>query len=482
MILRDKSNRASNKYMKNQFLIIRDDQITDPVTLISDGVLIGRLMACEILLNHPSVSRVQAGIKQIEDNYFLFPLRPNNPVTLNGKPIEDNQALASGDIIAVGPFRLTIDDTEESLVVRVSLQFGTEMPTADASSHDVTTDQLQRPVEGKKPAKARAAPVQGTKALDIFWDKRIREAGKMVRHSPLFPKGQRRSGKAQFNWLPTSDLQSRWPGSLFVWAVIAIGILSVVAAYAYANSYTPGQLSKSHTASVLNMNPAIAIEPNAGTCSGCHKWTGSMEQRCAQCHNTDGFVATVIKPHEAAGVRCIDCHAEHRGVDFKAAQAAIATCTACHNDNNKQLFNGKRVGTPHGGTFGYPVVNGAWSVKAVDDDEWALKQMSVVRLPTDDDQKWKSKQFHALHSERVRVVAGLQGDAEGRLSCSSCHNSFNPPDRETPRTTCGFCHNGLVQEGTNRLLIADSQPNCTSCHVQHIKDKRRWGKKMLVSG
>lgn len=110
--------------MKNQFVIIRDDLLTDPVTLVSDGVLIGRLMACEILLNHPSVSRAQAGIKEIDDNYYLFPLRPNNPVTLNGKPIEDNQALAAGDIIGIGPFRLTVDDTDESLVIRVSLNLG----------------------------------------------------------------------------------------------------------------------------------------------------------------------------------------------------------------------------------------------------------------------------------------------------------------------------------------------------------------------
>ena len=466
--------------MKNQFVIIRDDLLTDPVTLVSDGVLIGRLMACEILLNHPSVSRAQAGIKEIDDNYYLFPLRPNNPVTLNGKPIEDNQALAAGDIIGIGPFRLTVDDTEESLVIRVSLQFGTEMPPTDASSPEVTTTHLVTPVEGKKPAKPRAAPIQGTKTLDIFWDKRMREAGKMVRHSPLFPKSQRRSGKAQASWLPTSDLQSRWPGSVFVWAAIVIGILSVVAAYAYASAYTPAPLSKSHSANVMSMDPPIASGPNAGSCSGCHKWKGTIEQRCAQCHSTDTFVATVIKPHEAAGVGCINCHAEHKGVDFQAAESALTTCTACHNDNNKQLFNGKHVGTPHGGTFGYPVVNGVWSLKAVDDDEWALKQMPVTRLPTDDDQKWKSKQFHALHSERVKVVAGLQGDAQGRLSCSSCHKSFNPPDRETPRTTCGLCHNGLVQEGTNRLLIADSQANCTSCHVQHIKDKRKWGTKLLA--
>ena len=49
--------------MKNQYVIIRDDLLIDPVTVITEGLLIGRLMECELLLNHPAVSRAQAGIK-----------------------------------------------------------------------------------------------------------------------------------------------------------------------------------------------------------------------------------------------------------------------------------------------------------------------------------------------------------------------------------------------------------------------------------
>ena len=467
--------------MKNQYVIIRADLPIDPVTVISEGLLIGRLMECEILLNHPSVSRAQAGIKHIDENYYLFPLRPSNPVSLNGKAVGDNEALAPGDIVGIGPFRLEIDDTEDALVIRVSLQIGMHAADADASSPGLTTDQLETPVEGKKPAKTRAAPIAGTKALDIFWDKRIREAGKMIRPSPLLPKSQRRLGKAQFNWLATSDLQSRWAGSLFVWAFILVGVVSVAAAYSYAKAFVPAPLATVHSEAQMVMVPAIARQPNAGACTSCHAWKGRMEDRCAQCHQTDAFVATVIKPHEAAGVGCIDCHSEHKGADFKAAVGALATCTGCHNDGNHQLYNGKRVGTPHGGTVGYPVVNNVWSNKAVNDDEWELKKIPIVRLPSDDDAKWKSKQFHALHSERVKIVPGIQGNALGQLSCSSCHKSFDPIDRATPRTTCGVCHNGLEQDGTNKVLIASSQPNCTSCHVQHIKDKRHWGDKFIVS-
>jgi len=465
--------------VKNQYIIIRDDLLTDPVTVITEGLLIGRLMECELLLNHPAVSRAQAGIKQIDDSYYLFPLRPNNPVTLNGKPVVGNEALATGDILGIGPFRIEIDDTDESLVLRVSMQFGMIAAVHDASSPVLTTDELEVPTPGKKPTKPRAAPIASSKALDIFWDKRIREAGKMVRPAPLFPRSQRRTGKAQFNWFRTTDLKQRRSARFFIGATVGVALLSVAAAYAYTNAYAPAPLAKGHRQNAMVMAPAIATRPNAGSCTSCHAWKGTMDQRCVECHQSDAFVATVIGPHQAAGIGCVSCHAEHKGADFKASQAALETCTSCHNDTNKNVYNGKKVGTPHGGIAGYPVVNGVWSSKAVNDEEWELKKIPIVRLPTDDDAKWKSKQFHALHSERVKVVPGIQGNALGQLSCSSCHKSFDPIDRTTPRSTCGTCHNGLWESGTKRVLISSDKPNCTSCHVQHIKDKRRWGDQFL---
>lgn len=469
---------------ENKYVIIREDLVQDPVTIITDGLLIGRLLECELLLNHPAVSRVQAGIREIDETYYLFGLRPSNPVRLNGKAVEENEALAPGDVLEVGPFLLEIDQADEALVIKVSLQIGMVVDAADVSSPNLGTAKLlpaQPPGAGKRAAKApRAAPLPGDKALDIFWDKRIREAGKMVRPSPLFPKSQRRSGKAQFNWTPTTDLASRWPVSLFVWGAIAVALLSVAAAYWYASAYAPAPVSYVHAKSQLQLFPPIAARPNGNSCTSCHSFSKSMESNCASCHNTEAFVATVIKPHAAAGVGCVSCHAEHRGSDFKSAEAALLTCTQCHNDANKNTYNGRRVGTPHGGTFGYPVVDGKWIWKGLDNDEWAMKKIAVTRLPTDTDEAWRSKQFHALHVQRVRVVQGIAGNAQGELSCSSCHKTFNPIDRTTPRTTCGHCHNGSLEPGTSRVLIAQDKPNCISCHVQHVKDKRHWNSSLLA--
>jgi len=222
---------------ENKFVIVREDLVQDPLTVIGDSLLIGRLLDCELILNHPAVSRVQAGIKVAGGNYYLFALRPSNPVKLNGRAVEVNEALAAGDILEVGPFILEIDEGESALFIKVSLQIARQPEIVDSSSPDLGTAKLLplvSPAEGKKaPAKSRAAPLPGDKALDIFWDKRIREAGKMVKPSPLFPKNQRRAGKTQFNWRPTSDLLSRWPISYFSWGAVVIGLLSIAAAYWY---------------------------------------------------------------------------------------------------------------------------------------------------------------------------------------------------------------------------------------------------------
>jgi hypothetical protein len=407
------------------------------------------------------VSRVQAGIKEFENGYYLFSLRPKNPVTLNGKPVEENEALAAGDVIEIGPFHLEIDTAEHALVIRVELRIGAQVSEIDVSDPGLSTDNLERPAEGKA-KKPRPAPIAGTKALDIFWDKRIREAGKMVRPSPLFPKANRRSGKAVFNWTPTSDLIARWPVAFFTWGVILVAAGSVAAAYWYTNAFAPGPLAKAHAVSQLSIMPAIAVTANNGSCTTCHALKGNMDERCASCHNTAAFKATVIKPHVGAGIGCASCHAEHQGFEFDAKAAALASCTSCHNDGNRHEYNGQHVGTPHGGTFGYPVVNGEWSAKSINDEEWELRKLSVVRLPTDSEQKWRSNQFHALHDQRVKVVTGIKGNAEGRLSCNSCHLTFDPIDRTTPRTTCAACHS-----------TASGKPDCTSCHVQHIYDRTR---------
>ena len=229
------------------------------------------------------------------------------------------------------------------------------------------------------------------------------------------------------------------------------------------------------------MTPTIAERPNANSCTTCHTLGAKMETRCSSCHRSEAFVATVFEPQRAAGISCSDCHAEHRGANFQPGEAALQTCSACHDDRNRELYNGKRVGTPHGGTFGYPLVEGRWKWKGLTPEELASRGLSIEHVSGETEEQWRSKQFHALHLYRVRAVEGLAGNQSGEMSCSSCHNSFNPTDRVTPRTTCARCHNGKTDTESGRVLISADTPNCTSCHIQHAEDKRHWNPSLLAA-
>lgn len=484
---------------QSTFIIVRQDLDLDPVRVVAEGLLIGRLKECELLLNHPSVSRAQAGIREVEGHFYVFNLRPANPIRLNGRAVERNEALADGDVLDIGPFVLDIRRAGDALVIEVAFHIGAETERTDASSPALGTQKLpdiQAILSGQKKRPApRAEPLPGTKALDIYWDKRIGKVGKIVQPSTLYPHAQRRTGRALAYWTATTDLARRWPLAILFWGALAVAALALVAAYRYAEAFAPAPLAAAHARAEMRLTPTIAARPNSNSCTNCHALDANMETRCATCHQTEAFAATIIAPHVAAGIGCVECHAEHRGADFRPAAAALTACASCHNHANSRLYNGKRVSTPHGGTLGYPVAGGRWTWKGLDAEAWSLKETGLERLPGETDDAWRSKQFHTLHLYRVRARGELKANAEGELTCSSCHQSFNPIDRATPRTTCAACHSNRHdpriavlappvastsgEASIAAAALAPDAPSCTSCHVQHIRDRRHWNPALL---
>ena len=213
------------------FIIVREDRSVDPTTLYAEGLKIGRNPDCNLILNHPTVSRLQAGIKEIDGRFYLFNLSSSNPTTLNRRVVapEEAEALASGDEVRVGPFSLRFDRQEEPLQITVTQQIGMVIGEAEAR------DELS--VAAPLAQSAAPAASELAQALDLFWGKRSRE--KAGRKSPLHPKRPPRLGKARFNWTPTRDLARPWPFALFVWAVIALIPLSIAAAVFYGSAYAP---------------------------------------------------------------------------------------------------------------------------------------------------------------------------------------------------------------------------------------------------
>jgi hypothetical protein len=465
------------KQQLSTFIIVREDRGIDPTTLAVEVLRIGRAPGRALLLNHPDVAPLHAGIREINGRFYLFNLSSTNSTTLNGRLVlvDEPQAIASGDEIRIGPFFLRVERKDGALQIAVTLQFGLRIGEVEAREKAQAAQPVTREV-------AAPAADEVAQALDLFWGKRSRE--KAGHKSLLHPRRPPRLGKARFNWTPTRDLVRPWPFAVFLWAAVVLGVLSIAAVLGYSAAYAPEPVSAAHSRANLALTPTIAKQANAGSCTSCHSLRSGMETRCASCHTTEAFVGTVTKSHADAGIGCINCHSEHQGKTSGPMLTAINSCTKCHNDKNTKTFNGRSVRTPHGGTLGYPVINGEWKWKGLDAEELANRpKIAAMRLPSDSEQMWRNKQFHAMHVYNVKAtgsITGVVGTEAGSppvLSCSSCHRTLK--DRETPRQTCGQCHTGSV-DLTGRIPIAAGAPNCVSCHVQHVKDKRHWNPDLIA--
>ncbi|NOT58601.1 MAG: FHA domain-containing protein, partial [Acidobacteria bacterium] len=220
----------------NQFTIIRNDLETDPVTLESEGLTIGRLIGNDLVLNHRAVSRTHAGIKAVNGAYWIFNLSQANGTLVNGDLV-DGVPLADGDVIQLGPFLLRPAYTGDGLTLTVEMSVN-PLPLAPARTGTLKlpgetgeTVMLDRSLLPKsKPTKGRATQrltstgvhtgdleEPAARALKVFWDNRKREAGKLEMPSPLRPQSQRRFGKARFYWRPTGDLRRAWPVAVLRW-------------------------------------------------------------------------------------------------------------------------------------------------------------------------------------------------------------------------------------------------------------------------
>jgi hypothetical protein len=458
----------------NKFIITRKDLNTDPVVIESEGLTIGRLTGNDLVLNHPTVSRTHAGIKEVNGDYWIFNLSNANGTLLNGELVESTP-LADGDLIQIGPFFLHPAYTPEGLALTVEMSVkplpveatGTAMLTS-TSEGGKTVMLSQAALEQREKSTPKGTrrltgtglltgllPQFDQQALKIFWDKRKREAGKLAEESPLKPKGGRRLGKAQFNWRPTRDLERPWPRALFSWSALIVVALSVTAALTFTDAYSPGALSTSHARGDFSITPAIAREPNAAACTTCHSVKASLQESCASCHTTAAFHSSVSEKHTAAGLTCTACHGrEHQGREARMAFVANTTCASCHRDG--QIVSGIRLGTPHGGTLGYPVSeDGKWQWPGITQAEWQRKE-----LPGASNDFNLKEQFHLVH------VAGRR---QGRANCTDCHTGGFEGDavRQGVRESCADCHSINFQT----VSLKEAGTGCISCHAQHGEEK-----------
>jgi len=391
---------------KSKFIIRRKDSEVDALYLDSEGLTIGRLITNDLVLNHRAVSRTHAGITRaanlpgFEDSenaattYYLFNLSGSNGTLLNGEYV-DNVALFDGDVIQIGPYLLKISFADDALAISVELELAVQplesrtsrlqmpsgqdgektmlikLPTVASRGTARLTSRLSAMLRGGSGQGLLTGylPSLDQQALDLFWEKRKREAGKIDARTPLHPREGRRFGKAQFNWQPTFDLARLWRASYFVWGTLSVLLLSLAAAVVYSNAYAPRPLSTAHaqrltTDALLTRN--LATQSNSNSCTSCHTPAAGMLDQCITCHQTKPTAtkaafapATYIKGHAQQNLGCLDCHVEHLGPQTEAGLLHYGLCYNCHNGVYQlpQAGQSGSAGTvlpiPHGGAVGY---------------------------------------------------------------------------------------------------------------------------------
>lgn len=436
-----------------KFTVTRRDADNSRPVIEQDSIDLGRLKSNDIVLDHSSVSRIHARIQYEEGRYSIFNLSERNRLSINGRIVKPQKGdvLADGDTVQIGPFTIVVERDEDTIGLAVQ------------RSADIVPDGALKPVESDNEAGG---------VLDVFWEKRSRDE-KEDWGTRLRPTEKPIPGKAMFNWRPTGDLRRPWARGLFIWAILLVGGIAAFAYYKYPGSYAPKPLSNPHA--VGTNDSLIAAKPNLNSCTTCHMANQPMENACVTCHTAEHFAATNTRAHQEAGVTCLSCHSEHQGADHSLNASAIQSCAQCHNDTNTTSYGGKAVHTPHGGSYGYPVVDGIWKWKGVYREVAdAIPEINSSATGDKDEQAKLSRQFHTIHVARLRVPQGLVGDKNGLVSCSTCHKSFDPIDRVTPRQTCAACHTNALGDQSRDARFTAGQVNCISCHVQHPYSTARW--------
>lgn len=442
-----------------QFHVNRLGSAEPPRSFNKERILIGRLDSCDVVLDDIMVSRIHAAITFHDSRYELANLSTSNVLTLNGRVLgaEETDVLTEGDTVQVGPFAIVVDSVGDKILL--SIHSG---PVRRA-----------KPSPGQEAALAANAPSEANidDVMKVFWEKRTR--AKEDWGTRLRPTEKPRPGKAMFNWRPTGDLRRTWRTGLFVWAFLLISAIAVLAFFKYPAAYEPVPLSSAHASDIGNS--PIAISSNANSCTTCHTPNEPIENACIKCHEGTEFHSTNTKAHEEAGVTCTVCHQEHRGAETDLSTQAIRSCSTCHSDNNHATYNGHSVRTAHRGSYGYPAENGLWKWKGVYSEvAAAVPEIGSSATGDPDEQAKLSRQFHTIHVARLKAPPGVAGDSRGLVTCSSCHKSFDPIDRVTPRETCAACHTSSSASAARDARFAPDSINCISCHVQHPFSTRRW--------
>ena len=106
--------------------IYQNGQLVETKTLSQDVIKIGKLKSSHLCLEDDSVARMHAVIEVSGSDVRVIDLGSSTGTILNGRRVEKNDVLKSGDVLEFGPFHIEVEFSDEAVEHLAEIGFDPE--------------------------------------------------------------------------------------------------------------------------------------------------------------------------------------------------------------------------------------------------------------------------------------------------------------------------------------------------------------------
>lgn len=368
-------------------------------TLNLDEISFGRGAENTIHLPDPRIAMHHALLKRMEDGQIHL-------IAVNGElemdhGIHQSIILSQGKQAMVGPYRLTVEAAPPDVDIVFSMQLASRLP----DDYEDLKSRTNEPLPGAAQFKRRTA----------FW-----LAGLIALFFLALPLAQ--------SLIPTlHEKMSDLP-------------------FGFDRVWSPGRFSNAH----LHFS---------SQCANCHQQTTQKvaDQACLNCHRD-------VEPHLAPpklqqkafsakhlfsdGVRCAECHREHKA-PHPLAKQDNRMCVSCHGDL-KKIRGNTPLPDVHDFDHDHPEFKltfrtgpEAQNISSIPQDQKdLLREHSGLKFP------------HAQHVGKVQGPDSLWDVRE--MTCASCHRAEGKEMRFKPvsfKRDCLTCHADQLEVGLGKATL-----------------------------
>lgn len=401
-------------------------------TLSGDELTLGRSAECRIHLPDPRVAMHHAVIKRMDDGQ-LHVVAVNGELDVDGA-LQQNVALNHDVRVLVGPYQLSVEPAPPDVDLAVSLVLLHRLP----DDYEDLKSRTHAPLAGALGFKRRLA---------------LALVGLIALFGLILPMAQVFSPQLQ-------AVVNDWP-------------------FGFDQVWTAGRISTGHQ--------------NIGSqCMECHRVPGRQvsDQACVSCHrDTAPHIADPAlqqrafhdRAHFSGGMRCAECHREHKA-PLPLMKQDNGTCLACHA-NIKSVDTGTKLVDIHDFERDHPEFKLSFRTGPGPQDIERILQSDKARLVENNGLKF-------AHIQHVGMVQGPGGiDDIRQLSCTACHVPQGKEMRFQPvsfKRDCLACHADKLEVGppgaTLRVPHGDEAAVLNALKAQAPKQVERFATSLQNDG